>query len=350
MGANGLDTCFVEFITSSAEFNDKPRMTLNIWNKSTDSINVSLSGTSGSIDAWDEYYYYGYKYGYQSAFESLGMAGKVTGNTISTVSDMGSAKSVLLVGAYASKVAFTDINGSARSYSGYVARNNIVPFSSRGPMADGRIKPDIAAPGLTLETSVSSFATAYTPTGSSSNQVVHSFMFNGKTYYYGEFIGTSASSPVAAGILGLMLQANPRLTPTQANTIIKQTAIQDNFTGALPAAGNNDWGHGKINAYAAVKAALAANSVQSYTGIKPECSLYPNPNNGLLTVKYKSSKAETLSVSVFNVAGSLVSTFVWNVNKGDNLKQLDLSGVAKGLYTVKVAGSTGYTSIKTLVE
>jgi minor extracellular serine protease Vpr len=350
LGANGLDTCFVDFITSSSEFNDKPRMTLNIWNKSDDSIHISLSGKSGSIDIWDEYYYYGYKYQYQSAFESLGIPGAVNGNTVSTVSDMGSARSVLLVGAYASKISFTDINGRSRSYAGYATRNDIVPFSSRGPMADGRIKPDITAPGLTLATSVSSFATDYTPTGASSNQVVSSYTFNGKTYYYAEFIGTSASSPVAAGILGLMLQANPRLTPLQANTIVAQTAIQDNFTGALPAAGNNDWGHGKINAYAAVKAALAANSVQSYTGIKPECTLYPNPNSGDFTIKYKGTRSETLTVSIFNVAGSLVSTSVWTVNKGENLKQLKLSNVAKGLYSVKIAGTDGYTTIKTLVD
>lgn len=350
LGANGLDTCFVEFITSSSEFNDKPRMTLNIWNKSDDSVHISLAGTSGAIDVWDEYYYYGYKYKYSSAFESLGIPGNVNGNTISTVSDMGSAKSVLLVGAYASKISFTDINGTPRSYSGYVRRNDIVPFSSRGPMADGRIKPDITAPGLTLETSVSSFTTDYTPTGASSNQVVHSYSFNGKTYYYGEFIGTSASSPVAAGILGLMLQANPRLTPLQANTIIAQTAIEDNFTGSLPASGNNDWGHGKINAYGAVKAALAANNVQSYTGIKPECTLYPNPNNGNCTIKYKASKAETLTVSIYNVAGSLVNTLVWNVRKGENFKPLELSGLSKGLYSVKISGTDGYTTIKTLVE
>src|SRR5690606_35090499 len=143
-----------------------------IYNKSDATVHISVKGVDGSIVMWNESYYFGYKYGYSSVFESLGMSVAVGGNTVSTVSDMGSAKSVLLVGAYASKVNYTDINGNQWSYQSYVPAGQIVPFSSRGPMADGRIKPDIAAPGLTLATAISSFDVRYTPTGLNKQQVV----------------------------------------------------------------------------------------------------------------------------------------------------------------------------------
>jgi subtilisin family serine protease len=48
-----------------------------------------------------------------------------------------------------------------------------------------------------------------------------------------------------SGIIALMLQANPNLSPTQVRNILSQTAILDTFTGALPQQGLNTWGHGK---------------------------------------------------------------------------------------------------------
>ena len=128
---NGQDTCLVQFITAAAEANGKPRMTIDIYNKSADTVAVSLKGFDGKIDAWDEYYFYGYTYGYQSAFNNNNQSWAENGNTITTVSDMGAADSVLLVGAYASKVGFTDVNSNSWSYSGYVQANKLVPFSSR---------------------------------------------------------------------------------------------------------------------------------------------------------------------------------------------------------------------------
>ncbi len=352
MGANGTDTCYVQFISATAEENGKPRITVNIFNKAIDSVGVVVKGTDGAIDMWDEYYYYGFPYKYQSAFDSLGDAAAVTGNTITTVSDMGSANSVLLVGAYASKVNFTDINGNSWSYNSYVGANKLVPFSSRGPMIDGRIKPDITAPGLTIATSMSSYDTSHTPTGSNSTGVVSKYTDpgSGKDYYYAEFSGTSASAPAASGIVALLLQANPWLTPDLVKSIIFQTAITDGYTGTLPSAGNNNWGHGKINAYGALKLALQKLDVYDFKGRKLDCVLFPNPNRGSFILDYTGDRAENLSVSVRSVAGSVVYTKQWPVNSGVNRSQLDLQQLARGLYIVDIHGDGGSLSIKTEIQ
>ncbi|PZF72110.1 S8/S53 family peptidase [Taibaiella soli] len=352
IGSAGNDTCTVQFITSSAEPNGKPRMTINLFNKTADSVGVSLKGTSGTINAWDEYYYYGFPHGFQSAFDSLGKPWATTGNTITTVSEMGAAQSVLLVGAYASKITFTDINNQHRSYANYVPANRLVPFSSHGPMIDGRIKPDITAPGLTLATSVTSFDTSYTPTGSNSDNVVSEYVQpgTGKKYYYAEFIGTSASSPAAAGIVALLLQANPALTPTQLKTVLFSTAIVDNYTGAIPPTGNNNWGHGKINAYAAIKQVIQDAGVYNFQGKKLDCVLFPNPNEGVFTLDYTGNRSEKLNIAVYNISGSLVTSQEWSVSSGQNQKELNLSNLAKGYYVVKLMSATGSVSIKTLVK
>lgn len=64
--------------------------------------------------------------------------------------------------------------------------------------------------------------------------------------FYSFMSGTSMATPHVAGVVALMLEANPNLTPAQVKDIIERTAA--NMTGRLP------WeaGAGHINAYAAV--------------------------------------------------------------------------------------------------
>jgi minor extracellular serine protease Vpr len=352
ISANGQDTCFVQFITSAAEYNGKPRITIDIYNKATDTVGISLKGISGAIHAWNEYYYYGYTYGFQSAFDNLKQSWAASGNTATTVSDMGAAESVLLVGAYASKVAFTSINGGSQTYSGYVAANRLVPFSSRGPLVDGTVKPDITAPGLTIATSVSSYDTAYTPTGSSSDLTVSSTYDSvlGKTFYYSEFTGTSASAPAASGIVALLLQKNKHLTPAEVKDIIATTAITDVYTGALPVEGNNNWGHGKINAYGAIKLVPEVTGIYSYTGEKLSCGLYPNPGTGLFTLRYTAEKQDKLNIEVYNIMGKQVLSASWHTGNGISHYPIDLSQMPVGAYLVKVISAQGFTTIRALLQ
>lgn len=352
MNINGLDTCFVKFINTTAAPNGKPRMTIDIYNKGSDSVGVAISGNNGTIHVWNEYYYFGYIHRYQCSFDSLGQTWAVNGNTISTVSDMGAADSVLLVGAYASKVAFTDINNNQWSYAGYVPQNKLVPFSSRGPMIDGRIKPDITAPGLTIATAVSSFDTSYTEVGSSSTTTVSAYqdVNLNKKFYYGEFSGTSASAPAASGIVALMLQAKPTLSVKETKEIIFNTAIKDVHTGALPPEGNNNWGHGKINAYGALKYLTQANAVYNYYGQKIDCTLFPNPNQGTFSLLLENTKNETLKVEIYTIAGSILEFFTWETQAGINIREIKLDKQIAGFYFVKIKGNNSEVLIKTRIQ
>lgn len=76
--------------------------------------------------------------------------------------------------------------------------------------------------------------------------------------FYTHMSGTSMATPHVAGIVALVLEANPHLTPAQVKDIIERTAT--NMTARLP------WeaGAGHINAYAAV--AEAANVRKGWGG------------------------------------------------------------------------------------
>ncbi|MBF2064257.1 MAG: S8 family serine peptidase [Calothrix sp. C42_A2020_038] len=74
------------------------------------------------------------------------------------------------------------------------------------------------------------------------------FTFN----YSDKFTGTSASTPIVTGAASLVWSINPNLTATQVRNILTQTAVDLGESGY-----DRFYGHGFINADAAVRAALA---------------------------------------------------------------------------------------------
>ena len=68
--------------------------------------------------------------------------------------------------------------------------------------------------------------------------------------YYGYKVGTSMAAPHVAGVVALMLEANPSLTPDEIRSILVATAT------AMPGCPATDCGAGYTNAFAAVEAAL----------------------------------------------------------------------------------------------
>src|SRR6185312_4875899 len=184
-----------------------------------------------------------------------------------------------------SKTSFININGVGLVYPGS-ALGRIAPFSSLGPTVDGRVEPDITAPGFALASSVSSYDTTYNPGGSNFSSIVSADTISGRAFPYAMLAGTSMASPCVAGIVGMMLQVNPTLTPDEVKNIINNTAITDFYTGTIPATGSNTWGYGKINAYEAIKSIVKEESVQSVNMSPLDCVLFPNPNKGTFTISY----------------------------------------------------------------
>ncbi|HEY4643139.1 MAG TPA: S8 family serine peptidase, partial [Bacteroidota bacterium] len=102
------------------------------------------------------------------------------------------------------------------------ADGTIASFSSRGPTADGRVKPDIVTMGVS--TRVAALAT--TAGGDSS---IYTFIS-----------GTSASAPLATSAAALLLSARPELTPSQVFDALRNTADR----AANP---DNTYGWGLVN-------------------------------------------------------------------------------------------------------
>lgn len=175
--------------------------------------------------------------------------------------------SAISVAAYASEY-FT--------VSGSLVGGAPAAFSSYGPMMNDSLKPDVAAPGMFVTSSVSSY------TNSSFNPIT-TITFNGRDYPFASFSGTSMSSPATAGVAALILDANPFLSPQQVKGIIINTARTDAFTGPIPPH-SVKWGWGKVNAYAAVQLALLTVGNEELE-LLVEWSVYPNPASTHLNIQ-----------------------------------------------------------------
>ncbi|MFH1008525.1 MAG: S8 family serine peptidase [Candidatus Latescibacterota bacterium] len=97
------------------------------------------------------------------------------------------------------------------------------PFSSRGPTSDGRIKPDVSAPGVDIS------------------------MVGSAPGLYSVSRGTSYSAPLAAGVAALLLQAHPAWTPMQVREALRRS-------GDHALHPDNEVGWGLIDAQAAMDA------------------------------------------------------------------------------------------------
>ena len=139
-------------------------------------------------------------------------------------------------------VGATDINGQ------------IASFSSRGPTTyngSTYIKPNVSAPGVNVYSSIA----------------------NGG---YASFNGTSMAGPHVAGVVALIISANPSLAGqvSQIEDILESTATGKTTTencGSTPGTQipNNTFGYGIINALAAVNQALTILPLElmSFTGM-----------------------------------------------------------------------------------
>ncbi len=153
---------------------------------------------------------------------------------------------IVAVGATGYKSSFTDIDGNVNydvvqfepDSTGHIAK-----FSSCGPTFDGRVKPDVVAPGMSIIAAYNSFNPNF---ADMRKNLTHHITHNGSDYYYLAESGTSMSSPVVAGAVALWLQAKPDLTPEQVLDVISRTSTHPDASMQYP---NNTYGHGQIDAY-----------------------------------------------------------------------------------------------------
>ena len=191
-------------------------------------------------------------------------------------------------------------------------------FSSVGPTVDGRIKPDLMAMG--------SYDYVACRTSNS-------------CYTHGD--GTSFSCPLLAGAAALLLEADPSLTPMQLSTLLKSTASQSNNP-------NNSYGWGIIDTYAALQS-LVTNSEENNKAPEDFYVLqnFPNPFNPSTQIRFSVPERTQVKLSLFDLLGREIRVlFNEEMNPGTKELEFDGSGLASGMYLVRMVASNYQKTLK----
>lgn len=205
-------------------------------------------------------------------------AGNMGNNTWRTITAPADVADVVTVGA-------SDVN------------RNIAVFSSRGYNSINVIKPNVISVGWGT--------TMY---------------YNDGNYAVGS--GTSFSSPVMAGLIACFWQKNKWMKPEEVRQLIYSSSTH--FTQP-----NEDWGFGipEFKRIIDVNSIIISNK---------ELSIYPNPTMKSVVVEVNSnSSIDNSELSVFNFGKEVMKNKI-TLKKGKNQFFVDIEGLAKGLYFVKV--------------
>lgn len=171
----------------------------------------------------------------------------------------------------------------------------IAPFSSYGPSADGRVKPDITSVGW-------------------------------DTWHvteYGDIMqgdGTSFSGPVIAGLSACLWQALPHLSSTELMQVVREASHLYNNP-------NINFGYGIPDFYQA----YLDNSVSIFTYPQQTfVSAYPNPVADQIT--FYSSLEEEMSITLFDFTGRNLGSW----NSQDPSLSISLADFPSGIYLARV--------------
>lgn len=182
-------------------------------------------------------------------------------------------------------------------------------FSSYGPTADGRKKPDIAALGRFVRV-----------------------VAVGDDSGYDNFDGTSLSTPLVAGLAALALEAHPDWSAKDLYDAIRNTSSQ----ASKP---DNEIGYGIPDAVRIINYSAGGSNIP-ITDLKS----FPNPANAMVSFSFKSLANSSYSLSIYNVLGEKVTeltksesvSFNQTITKTWSGKNLAGKEVASGVYFYRI--------------
>ncbi len=292
------------------------RVALNNLNLKGYDIQIGVTGETQHIDLWTDKN--------SGQFTDNGKSTHVNFDADRTLGELGgTGKRTISVGNYTTRNVWTNFSGKKQSMLIDYPLNKINYTSSRGPASDGRVKPDVTAPGGMIFSSVSSYSDYYKE--SSANTVARATI-NGKSYYWGQMTGTSQASPFVAGVIATWLEANPELSPEDIQLILKKTARQDSHTGACP---NSIYGYGKIDALAGIKEVLSPSAIDNLSTDK----LYKLYRDGILFT----SQAGKINLILSTPDGIIRYSDKTDVEPGTRIEWREL-GLNTGLYILHING------------
>lgn len=242
------------------------------------------------------------------------------GNTafITRVADIAASKGILVVNSAGNerdniwqKIIFPS-DGDSVIAAGAVDGNNVISyFSSSGPSADGRIKPDNVAMGVSVPVQT------VNPLVNRSN-------------------GTSFSCPVLSGMAACLMQAVPKSLNQDIIDAFHQSADRYNIPDSLYGYGIPDM-------------ALALVKLQDkYLPVNDDILIFPNPSTGEFELIFHQPPGDFV-LEIYSITGSLILKREFRGLIGRTILINDLQRREQGIYLLKLIRPGG-TSVRKIIR
>lgn len=255
-----------------------------------------------------------------------------------------SAPCVISVGATSYRTGFTNYRGEYVSYNqGQNGQRGY--YSSVGPTFDGRMKPEVMAPGTNIVAAANSFFRENNPTSTSMDSDISYFEVGGRAYGWHSKAGTSMSSPIVGGAIALWLQADPTLSPDDIRSVFSRTCKHYDPTLNYP---NNEYGYGEIDVYRGLLDILGVTGIQGISTSQPQKTRILPLDAHRIQVVFHDYLSHPFQLKVYSVGGILLDDV--SLAGGEKEYVVELPTVHKGIIVVQVNTGNSDTTGSTLLR
>lgn len=239
----------------------------------------------------------------------------------------------ICVGSTSHRLSYVNAKGETITSSYDIKPGEWSPYSSTGPTMGGLMKPDVAAPGQNIISSISGHYYAAHP-NSTRAHVAYSEV-NNISYPWGSKSGTSMSTPVVAGAIALWLQANPNLTKEDIMAILQRTCKHPEEGLSYP---NERYGYGEIDVYRGLLDVLGITGISNISLHQPH-SVDVYAQDGLLHLTFNKIPSTVVELCIYTTGGTRIYQKALDISQHEIV--LPLPSTMKGVYVIQLKGDKG---------
>ena len=291
-----------------------------------------------------------------ATFNRLNATGYVK-NAPYTVNVPAAFKDMIAVGLTSHRDSVTNIEGNRITYEyNNNALGTVVSWSGTGPTLEGRLKPDVVAPGHNIISAFNSNCNLENLSTKKKGQLVEHETIGDRDYYWKAESGTSMSAPVVTGTIALWLQANPQLTPDDIKQVLAHTARHPEADEIYP---NYRYGYGEIDAYKGLLYITELTGIEGLSDHQPQHLTFRLSGRTLILAPLSAAAVPGASPSgsASAAAPSVPFTVTIYAIGGQSVLRahptdgtVDLSSLRPGIYAVQVDSGEAATTGSTLIR